>query len=56
MASGILKPCQIARLYSGNWPPRLALAAEASNGATVQAGSMPTTRHRSTRISTGIFM
>lgn len=37
-------------------PPRLARAATASRGATLSAGSMPITRHRPTRISTGIFM
>ena len=56
IANGRLKPCQIDRLYSGTFPFRVPDTAAANSGPTVNAGSMPTSRQSSTRISTGIFM
>ncbi len=53
IASGRLKPCHTARLYSGSTPPTTGVAAAASSGPMDHAGATPTTRHTSTSSSTG---
>ena len=53
ISSGIVKPCQTARLYAGALSPSTDLTAVARNGPIVSAGSTPTSRQASTRISIG---
>ena len=53
MIIGALRPCQIARLYSGRVPPTTGRAAAASSGPMICAGNMPTSRQVNTSSSTG---
>src|SRR3546814_17825925 len=53
MIIGAFRPCQIARLYSGNGPPTTGNAAAASNEPTTWAGKIPTSRQADTSNSTG---
>ena len=53
IASGALKPCHRARLYSGGGPPSTACAATSRIGVTTCAGARPTSTHTATSSSTG---
>ena len=53
ITSGLLKPCQIARLKGGMAPPTTGRAATSSAGPMDHCGKMPTTMHSSTSISIG---